>query len=147
MSQETIIPKPQGVFRNDPVSESEETESTGIGQEELFNRYIRHNMNERETRHHTIHLQGASDHHFHKGKWSWFLMAAIGLMILFQSALLVSDGLAWLDFTAYEWLLPVLLVQNFGQVVVLAVYAVRYLFSDISNASPALSNGNPGGPT
>ena len=73
-------------------------------------------------------------------------MGAIGLMILFQSELLVSVGLAWFDFTAYEWLLPVLLVQNFGQVVVLAVYAVRYLISDIGNRSLEPANGNPGSP-
>ena len=84
-----------------------------------------------------IHIEGARDHYLHKGKWSRFLMRAIGGMILFQSGLLLLVGLGWLDFTPYDWLLPVLLVQNLGQVVGLALYAVRYLFSDISDQIPA----------
>lgn len=89
------------------------------------------------------HLQGARDHYYHKGNWSWFLMVATGAMILLQFALLYPVGLGWLDYTAYDWLLPVLLVQTFGQVTGLAVYAVRYLFSDISNQLPARSKGIP----
>ncbi|UWQ21892.1 hypothetical protein [Jannaschia sp. W003] len=79
------------------------------------------------------HLKGIRDHYNHKKKWSWLLMAAIGGMICFQGVLLWQVGEGDLDFTAYEWLLPALLVQNLGQVVGLAVYAVRYLFSDITN--------------
>lgn len=62
-------------------------------------------------------------------------MVSIGFMVLFQSGLIVVVGLELLDFSSYKWLLPALLVQNSGQVVVLAIYAVRRLFSDISNAS------------
>lgn len=79
------------------------------------------------------HLKGVQDHYKHKGGWSVFLMLAVGGMIVFQSILLVCVGLGVLDFTEYEWLLPALLVQNLGQVIGLAVYAVKYLFSDISN--------------
>lgn len=68
-------------------------------------------------------------------------MAAIGAMVLLQFAILFPVGFGWLDFTPYDWLLPALLVQTFGQVTGLAVYAVRYLFSDISNPSPANSKG------
>lgn len=79
------------------------------------------------------HLQGIRDHYRHKGRWSNLLMLAIASMIGFQSYLLWEVGKGRLDFTAYEWLLPALLVQNLGQIVGLSVYAVRYLFSDISN--------------
>lgn len=68
-------------------------------------------------------------------------MKAIGGMILFQSGLLLLVGLGRLDFTPYDWLLPVLLVQNFGQIVGLALHAVRYLLSDISDQIP-VSAGN-----
>ncbi|MGS4883619.1 hypothetical protein [Roseibium sp. MB-4] len=81
------------------------------------------------------HLQGIKDHYWHKGKWSWFLMAAVGGMIIFQSVLLWKVGKGELDFTQYEWLLPALLVQNLGQVIGLAAYAVKYLFSDIRGNS------------
>lgn len=79
------------------------------------------------------HLEGIRDHYKHKGNWSTFLMLAVAGMLLFQSFLLCEVGLGRLDFKDYEWLLPALLVQNLGQVIGLAVYAVRYLFSDITN--------------
>ncbi len=60
-------------------------------------------------------------------------MGAIAGMIVFQAVLLWKVGKGQLDFAKYEWLLPALLVQNLGQVVGLAVYAVRYLFSDITS--------------
>ena len=61
-------------------------------------------------------------------------MVATGALILFQFELLVPLGLCQLDCTAYDWLLPVLLVQAFGQTAGLAVYAVRYLFSKIRSS-------------
>ena len=78
------------------------------------------------------HLKGIRDHYKHKRNWSWLLMGAIAGMLIFQSVLLWQVGKGLLDFSQYEWLLPALLVQNLGQVVGLAVYAVRYLFSDIT---------------
>ena len=80
-----------------------------------------------------VHLKGIQDHYKHKGRWSNFLISAIAAMLIFQSVLLVKVGLGVWDFTKYEWLLPALLVQNLTQVVGLSVWAVRYLFSDISN--------------
>ena len=68
------------------------------------------------------HLKGTQDHYWHKGNWSWFLMAAVGGMLIFQSILLWQVGKGYLDFKDYEWLLPALLVQNLGQVVGLAVF-------------------------
>lgn len=79
------------------------------------------------------HLKGIQDHYKHKGRWSNFLIWAIAGMLLFQSVLLINVGFGIWDFTAYEWLLPALLVQNLAQVVGLSVWAVKYLFSDISN--------------
>lgn len=79
------------------------------------------------------HLRGIQDHYRHKGRWSNFLIAAIAAMLVFQSVLLIKVGLGMWDFSKYEWLLPALLVQNLAQVVGLSVWAVKYLFSDISN--------------
>lgn len=79
------------------------------------------------------HLQGIQDHYLHKGRWSNFLILAIASMLVFQSFLLVKVGVGAWDFSKYEWLLPALLVQNLAQVVGLSVWAVKYLFSDISN--------------
>ncbi len=78
------------------------------------------------------HLIGVKDHYLQKKKWSTFLRLSIGFMILFQSGLLIFVGMGMLDFKSYSWLLPSLLIQNLAQVIGLAVYAVKYLFSDIS---------------
>jgi hypothetical protein len=79
------------------------------------------------------HLKGIRDHYKHKERWSNFLILAIAAMLMFQSYLLIQVGLGVWDFSKYEWLLPALLVQNLTQVVGLSVWAVKYLFSDISN--------------
>ncbi len=52
-------------------------------------------------------------------------------MILFQWLLLGLVGVGIWDFTKYEWLLPVLLVQNLGQIIGLALVVVKSLFKDI----------------
>jgi hypothetical protein len=59
-------------------------------------------------------------------------MGIIAAMILFQLLLIWLVGIKVWDFTEYEWLVQLLLVQNLAQVVGLAIYAVKYLFSDIS---------------
>lgn len=83
------------------------------------------------------HLKGIEDHYKHKGRWSNFLILTIAAMLVFQSYLLVMVGTAKWSFVEYEWLLPALLVQNLAQVVGLSVWAVKYLFSDISSQKPS----------
>ena len=77
------------------------------------------------------HLAGLVDHYRHKGRWSWFLMVLLLLMIVFQCVLLRKVGLGHWDFTKYEWLLPILLVQNLGQIISLAFVVVKSLFRDL----------------
>lgn len=81
-------------------------------------------------------LKGLQDHYKHKGRWSGFLMLLMAGMIGFQSWLLVEVGRGNWDFTAYDWLLPALLAQNLAQVVGLAVFVVRSLFSDPESVEP-----------
>lgn len=58
-------------------------------------------------------------------------MGAIGAMLMFQMFILIFVGVGRLDYREYNWLLPGLLVQNLVQIVGLAIYAVRSLFSNI----------------
>ena len=83
------------------------------------------------------HLKGIQSHYLHKNYWSWLLMGCIPLMIVFQMVFLYLVGTGKLDFREYDWLLPTFLVQSFGQVIGLAVYAVRSLFRDITGQSRA----------
>jgi hypothetical protein len=52
-------------------------------------------------------------------------------MVVFQSVLLGLVGAGIWDFSAYDWLLPALLVQNLAQVIGLAVFVVKALFREI----------------
>lgn len=79
-----------------------------------------------------VNLQGLRDHYVHKGRWSWFLMFIMFLMVVFQCFLMWKVGEGVWDFVKYKWLLPLLLVQNLAQVVGLAVFVVKSLFKDIS---------------
>lgn len=125
----SALPKAGDVLAG--IGEEERASAPSISQPEAdYLRRFRSVSIEAETAY--VHLQGARDHYWHKSKWSWFLMAAVGGMLVFQSVLLWKVGLGQLDFTEYEWLLPALLVQNLGQVIGLAVYAVKFLFSDIT---------------
>ena len=54
-------------------------------------------------------------------------------MILLQSVLVILVGLDVLDYRDYDWFLPGFLIQSLAQVIGLAVYAVKHLFSDINN--------------
>ena len=76
--------------------------------------------------------KGVQQHYKHKGQWSRFLLWAVGCMIGYQMILLVLVGSDVLNFEDYDWLLPVLLVQNLAQIVGLASYAVKHLFRDIT---------------
>jgi hypothetical protein len=81
------------------------------------------------------HLRGLTDHYRHKGKWSWFLMGLMGFMVVYQSVLLWMVGAGYWDFSRYDWLLPILLVQNFAQIVGLALFVVKALFSAMKMGS------------
>ncbi len=78
------------------------------------------------------HLEGTKSHYRHKTIWSLFLVGCVAGMLVYQMWFLWAVGTDRLDFTEYDWLLPTFLVQSFGQIVGLAVYAVRSLFRDIT---------------
>ena len=130
---ESPIPTADEVISDIVGSQSGDPSSVSMYEEQYLDDFLISSV-ESDTKY--AHLQGIRDHYSHKGKWSKFLMFAVGGMIAFQFALLFFVGLGVLDFTKYEWLLPALLVQNLGQVIGLAVYAVKYLFSDISGQTP-----------
>lgn len=73
-------------------------------------------------------LKAFKNHHDSKKQWSDFMIEVMAILIGFQMLLLIMVGVGWWDFTKYDWLLPMLLVQNFAQIVGLALVVVRSLF-------------------
>jgi len=76
-----------------------------------------------------VHLKGLQEHYAHKSMWSYFIMFLMFSMISFQSFLLYEVGVGAWSFEKYTWLLPALLVQNLAQIVGLAVFVVKALFT------------------
>ena len=78
-----------------------------------------------------MHLSGLRDHYRHKKQWSHIVALYLLAMIVFQCVLIRNVGLDHWNFEKYDWLLPVLLVQNLGQIVSLAYIVVKSLFRDM----------------
>ncbi len=130
MSDENALPKFDDVLKGIVLSGSRSASEISKSEKDYLRRF---NTLSVESQFKYAHLRGIKDHYKHKVRWSNFLILAIAAMLIFQSVLLVEVGIGYWDFTKYEWLLPALLVQNLAQVVGLSVWAVKYLFSDISN--------------
>ena len=75
-------------------------------------------------------LKAKQDRYRHKNIWSWLLLGCVVAVFAFQFTLIALIGCGIWDFKAYEWLLPALLLQNFGQIAGLAFIVVKSLFRD-----------------
>lgn len=121
------FPSPESIL-DELNSQIYENKQENENYEEYFaQEYSRHRYQQLEY----IELKGLEGHYKHKYYWSWFLMALMFCLVAFQSFLLGQVGAKIWDYSQYEWLLPLLLVQNFAQIVGLAVFVVRSLFSDM----------------
>lgn len=68
--------------------------------------------------------------------WSAALMIWISLFIIFHVGITLGVGLGWLDFLEYQWLVPLITVENFLQIVGMGYVVVRFLYpSDLSQAT------------
>ncbi len=61
-------------------------------------------------------------------QWSCAVMAWISCFLLFHITLTVAVGLGWLDFLKYQWLVPLITVENFLQIVGMGYVVVRFLY-------------------
>jgi hypothetical protein len=69
--------------------------------------------------------------------WSVFLIIWISSLLIFQIALTGLIGGGRLDFTKYQWFLPAVVAQNFGQVIGMGYIVVRFLYPMGSPAAAA----------
>ena len=60
--------------------------------------------------------------------WSVALMGWISVFIGFHIALTMGVELGWLDFLEYQWLIPLITVENFLQIVGMGYVVVRFLY-------------------
>ena len=76
-----------------------------------------------------VHLEGLRAFYRLRKKWSWFILVCISLLILFQIVVTVMVGCGVLDFKEYKWFLPMVITENFAQIIGLAIIVVTFLFS------------------
>lgn len=65
--------------------------------------------------------------------WSWGLLTALSVTIVFQIFLGVSVGLKWLNFDGYRAFLYLIASENFAQIVGLCIFVVKFLFPPDKN--------------
>ena len=76
------------------------------------------------------HIDGVRKFYNMRTKWSWFLLGCIAALLLFHIGLTIGIGVGVLDFSKYQWFLPLVIVENFAQIITLAVVVVKFLFSE-----------------
>lgn len=60
--------------------------------------------------------------------WSWFLRWLLTVMVLFQFLITAAIGFGLVDFIEYKTFLYAILVENFLQIVGMALIVVKFLF-------------------
>jgi uncharacterized integral membrane protein len=73
-----------------------------------------------------IELEGRADFFKLRGLWSKVIIVWISAFIIFHMLLTLSIGKAWLDFTTHKWLVPLIVVENFLQIVGMGLIVVRF---------------------
>lgn len=63
-----------------------------------------------------------------RGHWSWWLIGWITALLLFQFGITIGVGLKCLDFSQYQWFLPIVTLQNFAQIVGMGFIIVNFLY-------------------
>jgi hypothetical protein len=72
--------------------------------------------------------------------WSNWIIGWITTFIVFHIALTFGIGTRHLDFTTHKWMVPLIVVENFLQIVGMGYIVVRFLYpgvpSEKGNAQP-----------
>jgi hypothetical protein len=58
-----------------------------------------------------------------------FLQYCIGASLAFQIAITIAVGLGYLNYKEYKWFLPIVVSENFIQILGLAAIVLKWIFS------------------
>jgi hypothetical protein len=81
-----------------------------------------------------VELDGRKRFFALRDKWSTAITVWISVFIAFHLLLTVAIGLKYLDFTHYQWLIPMITVENFLQIVGMGYVVVRFLYPSDSTS-------------
>lgn len=76
------------------------------------------------------HLDGLRSFYKLRTKWSKAILWFIIVSLVFQFAITFVVGMDWLNFEKYPWFLPLVVTENFIQIIGLAIIVVKFLFNE-----------------
>jgi hypothetical protein len=79
-----------------------------------------------------------------RGRWSAWLIFWISSLLAFHVVLTFAIGSGKLDFEKYSWFLPMVVAQNFLQIVGMGIVVVKFLYP---GTEPALVESRPPDPS
>ena len=82
-----------------------------------------------DARRETVEVEGRAKFFSMRSIWSWFIIAWISVLIIFNCGIALFIGSGHLDFTKYKWLITTVTVETFLQIVGMGYIAVKFLFS------------------
>jgi hypothetical protein len=85
-----------------------------------------------------IELDGRRQFFKLRGSWSRWLIGWITGLLLFHVALTAAIGFDLVDFRDYEWFLPMVVAQNFLQIVGMGFIIVRFLYPGVPTDNKAM---------
>lgn len=75
-----------------------------------------------------VEIEGRQQFFGLRGDWSFWIILWISAQLVFQIVLTGCLGLAWLDFKAYPYFLPIVTIQTFLQIVGMGLIVVNFLY-------------------
>jgi hypothetical protein len=76
------------------------------------------------------HLDGLRSFYKLRTKWSKAILWFIIVSLIFQFSITFVVGMDWLNFEKYPWFLPLVVTENFIQIIGLAIIVVKFLFNE-----------------
>ena len=81
-----------------------------------------------------VERDGRSDYFRLRKTWSRALICFLAVMISFQIGLTIAIGRKWLSFMEYQYVLGLIVGENFLQVVSMCIMVVAFLFPSSKNS-------------
>lgn len=75
-----------------------------------------------------VELDGRKKFFELRSMWSKWIIAWITSFFIFHISLTVGIGIKWFDFTSHQWMVPMIVGENFLQVIGMGYIIVRFLY-------------------
>lgn len=88
----------------------------------------RQKRNEQRIKERETERQGAEKYYELRDKWSRYIRDYVWAMIAFQFVVAAAIGFGWVDFSNYQFLITLVVGQNFAQIIGMGIIVAKFLF-------------------